>query len=179
MQHLQIVTDRIFVLPPRIGPRPRTRPALPHIQLEQWPTPEISQELLARSLELPFVRPRQSRMASPESLALALPDRLARGPAESFIDAHEFCHIHPLPEGSIHLTLPIELRTSAIVMGWGEQHPASRIGVMPDSLLMIYAPRDPWELTVVLQLISSSYQYARCGAVRDDHAVHHAGDCLG
>src|SRR5882724_2319163 len=106
MEELQTVADQIFVLPPRIGPRPRTRPALPHIQLDQWPPAAILEELIERCLELPFVRSQQSRMASPESRALALPDRLAGGPPDSFIDAHEFCHLHPLPEGSIHLTLP-------------------------------------------------------------------------
>jgi hypothetical protein len=178
MEQLQTLADRIFVPPPRIGPRPRTRPALPHIQLEQWPPAEIVEELMERSLELPYVRPQQSRMASPQSLALSLPDRVATGPPDAFIDGHEFCHLHPLPEGSIHLTLPREIRASAVEMGWAEQHPAARIGVMPQALVMVYAPRNPGELAVVLELISSSYQFARWGDSGEGAATWHEGEFL-
>ena len=102
-------------------------------------------------------------MASPESVALALPDEFAAGPADAFIDTHEFCHLHPLPEGSIHLTLPYDIRQAAVSMGWAEQHPAARLGVMPQALVMVYAPRNAKELAIVLKLISSSYEFARFG----------------
>lgn len=163
MAQLQTLAEPMFVPPPRIGPRPRTCPALPHVQLEQWPPEEIVEELVDRSLRLPYVRPKQSRMASPESLALSLPDRFAAGPPDAFIDNHEFCHLHPLPEGSIHVTLPYEIRRSAVAMGWAEQHPAARMGVMPQALVMVYAPRNPNELAIVLELIWSSYEFARFG----------------
>jgi len=164
MQHLQPLADRIFVPPPRTGPRPRTCPALPHMQLEQWPPEDIVEKLVDRSLSLPYVRPKESRMARPRSLALSLPDAFAAGPPAAFIDNREFCHLHPLPEGSIHLTLPYEIRRSAVVMGWAEPHPAVRMGVMPPALVMVYAPRNPEELAIVLKLISSSYEFARFGA---------------
>ena len=67
------------------------------MQLEQWPPEEIAEELVDRSLSLPYVRAKQSRMASPHSLALSLPDRFATGPPDAFIDSHEFGHLHPLP----------------------------------------------------------------------------------
>ena len=103
-------------------------------------------------------------MASPQSLALSLPDEFAAGPPDSFIDNHEFCHLHPLPEGSIHLTLPYEIRRPAVAMGWAEQHPAARMGAMPQALVMVYAPRNFKELAIVLELIWSSYEFARFGA---------------
>lgn len=163
MAQLQTLADRAFIPPPRIGPRPRTCPALPHTQLEQWPPEEIVNELVHRSLSLPYVRPKQSRMASPQSMALSLPDEYAAGPPDSFIDNHEFCHLHPLPEGSIHLTLPYEVRSSAVAAGWAEQHPAARLGAMPQALVMVYAPRNSKELAIVLELIWSSYEFARFG----------------
>jgi hypothetical protein len=103
-------------------------------------------------------------MASPQSHALSLPDRYASGPPDAFIDAHEFCHLHPLPAGSIHLTLPYGIRRSAIEMNWAEPHPAVCMGVMPPALVMVYAPRNSKELDTVLKLIASSYQFARWGA---------------
>jgi hypothetical protein len=69
-----------------------------------------------------------------------------------------------LPEANIHLTLPGDIRSCAVEMGWAEPHPAVRIGVMPEALVMIYAPRNQNELAIVLDLISSSYEFARFGA---------------
>jgi len=159
---VQIATERL-VKTKRQGPRPRTRGELPHRQLEGWPPASIAADLIERSLELPFVRPRQSRMATPDCRALWLPDHLAGGPQEAFIDEHEFCHLHPLPQGSIHVTLPLDVRTCAIDLGWAEQHPATRSGAMPESLVLLYAPRDREELEVIMRLICCSYEYARWG----------------
>ena len=161
MEVLESATGICHIPPPRWGPRPRTRSALPHIQLDQWPPEEIAAELIELSLSLPDVRSKQSRMASPKSHALWLPDRCAGGPASAFIDAHEFCHLHPLPEGSIHLTLPNPLRDQMVRLGWAEQHPLVRAGVMPETLVMVYAPRDTEELAISLNLVWNSCQFAR------------------
>ena len=161
METLEISPDVSFMLPPRGGTRPRTPSVLPHLQLDQWPPPEIVQTLMESSLSLENVRSKQSRMACPQSLALWLPDRYAGGPAEAFIDGHEFCHLHPLPQGSIHLTLPNPLRDHAIGLGWAEPHPITRAGIMPKTLVLVYAPRDSQELTVIQQLVWSSCRFAR------------------
>jgi hypothetical protein len=153
-------TDLAFELPPRRGPRPKSCRALPYMQLDQWPPDKMVEELASQCLGFPHVRAKQSRMASPESRALSLPDAFASGPASAFIDAHEFCHLHPLPEGSIHLTLPKDLRKRAVHLGWAEQHPVARVGVMPETLVMVYAPRNYDELEIVLKLVWSSYQFA-------------------
>ena len=152
---------RIAVLPAsRRGPRPRTRHYLPHLQLDQLPPAGTMEELLHRSLEIPHVRSRQSRMASPRSTALYLADEFAAGPPEAFIDHHEFCHLHPLPEGSIHLTLPLILREEVVRLGWGERHPIAGFGILT-ALVTIYAPRDCQELTTVLDLIAQSCEFAQ------------------
>jgi hypothetical protein len=153
--------DLPFELPPRLGPRPQSCATLPHVQLNQWPPPRIAEALLGRCLIFPNVRSKQSRMASPECYALSLPDEFSAGPPWAFIVDHEFCHLHPLPDGSIHLTLPKGIRERAIQRGWAEQHLVSRAGILPETLVMVYAPRDSHELAIVLQLIWHSYQFAR------------------
>jgi hypothetical protein len=170
-----LLADYIFVPPQRSGPRPRTRESLPHLQVDQLPPPEIVEQLVDRSLRLPYIATKESRMASPLSIALCLPDRYAAGPSDAFIDNHEFCHLNPLPEGTIHLTRPVELRRSAMAAGWAEQHPAARIGVMPPALVTLYAPRNPKELTVVLAFIGISYEFARYGV----GATHSIGAIMG
>lgn len=158
---LERLADVCFLPPARPGPRPRTPLALPHIQLDQWPPAEVAEKLIEGSLSLADVRSKQSRMASPKSRALCLPDRCAGGPQDAFIDDHEFCHLHPLPEGSIHLTLPNPLRDQMVELGWAEQHPVARAGAMPKTLVLVYAPRDRAELAIALHLIWSSCQFAR------------------
>jgi hypothetical protein len=150
-----------LALPARPGPRPRTRQSLPHIQLDQWPPAWIAPELAGRSLRIPYVRSKQSRMASPSSLALCLPDNVAEGPPDAFIDDHEFCFLHALPEASIHLTLPCSLRDRVIRLGWAEEHPAAKVGVMPPTLVMLYAPRDLGELEIAVDLIRTSCGFAQ------------------
>jgi phospholipase/carboxylesterase len=123
------------------------------------------EELLDRSLELPGVQSKQSRMASPRSHALYLADRIAAGPPEAFIDEHEFCHLHPLPEGGIHLTLPKILREEVVRLAWGERHPIAEVGILT-TLVTVYAPRDRPEIDTVLGLIVQSFQFAQ-GRLQD------------
>jgi hypothetical protein len=146
--------------------------ALPHVQLDQLPPAETMDDLLARCLSIPCVRSKQSRMASPQSHALYLSDACAAGPPEAFIDDHEFCHLHPLPEGSIHLTLPKVLRDDAIRLGWGERHPIAEAGILT-TLLTVYAPRDPREVDIVLDLIVKSCLFA-AGKLQDFCAEEHS-----
>jgi hypothetical protein len=154
----------------RLGPPPQMSRSLPHIQTDQFPPADTVKELVKRCLEMPHVRFKQSRMASPESHALYLADAFAAGPPEAFIDGHEFCHIHPLPEGSIHLTLPQTWRDEAIRLGWGERHPIAAAGILP-TLLTVYAPRGREEMHAVLGLIVQSWLFAQgklpdCGTER-------------
>ena len=152
---------RLTVLPrSRVGARPRMHRALPHLQLDQLPPAEAMEELVERSLEIPCVRSKQSRMASPRSHALYLSDEFAAGPPEAFIDDHEFCHLHPLPEGSIHLTLPKLLREDVVRLGWGERHPIAVAGILT-TLVTVYAPRDRGEMSTVLGLILQSCHFAQ------------------
>jgi hypothetical protein len=139
--------------------------ALPHIQLDQLPPPEIMEELVERCLHIPCVRSRHSRMARPGSHALYLADPCALGPPEAFIDGHEFCHVHPLPEGSIHLTLPRILREEVVRLGWGEPHPIASAGILVP-LLTIYAPRDRQEIDTAFGLVLQSCQFAN-GKLQD------------
>lgn len=157
----QIATlTRVAVLPPsRLGTRPRMHPFLPHLQLDQLPRAETLEDLAERSLEIPHVRSRQSRMASPRSYALYLADEFAAGPPEAFIDGHEFCHLHPMPEGTIHLTLPRILREEVVSLGWGEPHLIAEAGVLT-TLVTVYAPRDRQELGAVMGIIVQSCRFA-------------------
>jgi phospholipase/carboxylesterase len=149
---------------PRRGPRPLMPDRLPHVQADQWPPAAVAVELLARATRLPGVEVRQSRMASAATSALSLAHLRASRPPEAFIDATEFCHILPPPEGTLHLTLPPAERVFAIEFGWGEAHPVGRAGSLSHCLVTLYAPRDRDELEMVLKLVESSWEFAGGGA---------------
>ena len=72
----------------------------------------------------------------------------------------EFAHIHPMPDGSLHVALPPEVAQEAIGKGWAEQHPVARMGYIPQNVVMIYAPRNAQEIEVVAGLVVEAYRYA-------------------
>lgn len=151
-------------LSPRSGPRPSTTPTNPHQQLDQHPPPELIETLVRRLAELPGVVQRPSAISVPGARAFWLPRQDARGPDDAFMIGTEFAHVHPLPDGSLHVALPPAVSEAAIAGGWAEQHPVARMGLIPGNVCMVYAPRDAAELDTVVELVQSAYDYARGSA---------------
>ena len=116
--------------------------------------------MIQRALALPGVSSRESRLANPAVNAIWIPDGLARGPRDAFIDGHEFCHLHPPPTGGIHLTLPESARQHVIEQGWAESHLISKGALLAPQLVLVYSPRNEEEVEVVLGLIDISYRFA-------------------
>lgn len=146
-------------LPRRPGPRPLTSKDTPHTQLDQQPTPQLRDQLFARMVSLPGVHEERSGISVPGARALVLDDEPA-GPREAFMVGREFAHLHPSPDMSLHLALPREQAAAACEAGWAEVHPAVRLGLVPDTFVMVYAPRDEHEVEVVLSLVQQSYAFA-------------------
>jgi hypothetical protein len=116
-------------------------------------------------------------MANSETCAIYIPDHFAQGPQEAFIDDHEFCHLHPPSQGSVHLTLPPGFREQIIALGWAESHPLAGAG-LSTGLVTVYAPRDEGEREVVFSLVLAAYHFAR-GSGRFDEVsdVRKIGKC--
>jgi hypothetical protein len=151
----------------RQGPRPQTTPSNPHTQLDQQPDdPGLHDTLAARVFSLPDVQERPSRVSVPGARALWLRDSVPAGPPEAFMVEREFAHLHPGADQSLHAALPPELAEAAIAAGWAELHPVARLGYIPPTTVMIYAPRNQEELDTVFRLVLASYQFAggRLGA---------------
>jgi phospholipase/carboxylesterase len=116
--------------------------------------------LLEHCTNLPHIAVQQSRMGLPDTLALRVVDKFAHGAPEAFIDDHEFCHVHALPEGGIHLALPDQVRHQAIRLGWVESHPAAGLSILPETLVLVYAPRDAQEMNIALGFVKISLAFA-------------------
>lgn len=147
----------LAAFPARRGSRPHTTPTNPHTQLDQQPSdPTLRQELARAVFSLDFVTERPSLISVPGARALWLSDDVPAGPPTAFMIEREFAHLHPGADASVHAALPDELALVAVERGWAELHPVARLGLIPPSVVMIYAPRDPDELDTVLSLIVAS-----------------------
>jgi Family of unknown function (DUF5519) len=149
--------DRL-ALSRREGPKPKTtRPShehpMPHAQQSQNAPPELQEALVERIGALDGITIGKSLVSVPGSRVFHLNETLARGPAEAFQRGTEFAHIHPAHDGSLHVTLPPDVRQAVLKAGWGEPHPVS-------GTLMIYGPRTEAELEIVWRIVKLSYDYA-------------------
>ncbi|GHH95794.1 luciferase domain-containing protein [Streptomyces capillispiralis] len=150
----------LSALPPRKGTRPATTGReIPHDQLEDFSPPQIREALVARAEALPGVFTSMSLVSEPSSLALRL--RRSNRPFEAFLHptVDEFGHIHR--SGFLHLTVPTETLDLLEELGWTEPHPIVRRAEFPDTIVMLYAPRDEDELEVATQVVRASYEQAR------------------
>jgi hypothetical protein len=78
-------------------------------------------------------------LSVPKARAFVLDEASARGPREALQGGHEFAHIRPPEDGSLHMTLPDEVADAAYAAGWGEAHPLT-------GTPLILGPRDEAEL---------------------------------
>lgn len=139
--------------PPPLTTRPSPELAHPHQQLTQTAPKELQEELVARAIRLPGVEVRDSCVSVPGARAFHLEPTLAVGPASAFQCRTEFAHVHPAGDGSLHMTLPDLVYADVLTKGWGEPHPIS-------GTMLVFGPRDRFELEVVWQLVITSYRYA-------------------
>lgn len=161
-------------LPTRAGPRPRVTPCAPHGQLDQFPAESLTPALLARVRRLEGVSLGTSLRAPPGTVGFFLPGAEPRGSQgseevadeladaeEDFMLGREFAHVHPEPDGSLHLVMAEPLRRQALQAGWVEAHPLAGRPTVPRSLVLAYAPRDEAELEVVFGFVEAAWRRAR------------------
>jgi hypothetical protein len=146
-------------LAPRIGQKPRTTTTNPHQQYDQFATPEALRAALDAVKNLAGVRLGPSQRAPYGTVGLYLDE--GRGPEEAFMLESEFAHFHPIPDGSLHLTLPPGIREDAIATGWAEPHPLAGYPTVSKQLVLIFAPRTHEEAKTVAALVEASWAYAR------------------
>jgi Family of unknown function (DUF5519) len=144
---------------PRLGPRPSTTGVeIPHDQLDQFSPPEIRAALIAHAQALPGVFTSPSQVSEPSSLAFRL--REPSGPWEAFLPPtrDEFGHVHR--SGFLHLTLPLPLVAALGGAGWVEPHPITRRASFPDTIVMLYAPRNDADLAMAVAALRASWEHA-------------------
>ena len=68
----------------------------------------------------------------------------------------EFAHVHPAYDGSLHMALSAADFQHVIDQQWGEKHPLAGMGPIPETIALVYAPRDDEEIQTVLHIVQAS-----------------------
>ncbi|MFQ5966540.1 MAG: hypothetical protein ACE5MI_02890 [Acidimicrobiia bacterium] len=146
-----------FALPGRSGPKPKTNPWMPHLQLSDNAEDAVYRDLATWLFGLEHVEEGRSRVSLPSSRAAWISE--SYGPINPVAE-REFTHIHTEPgPGSQHMGIPKQFADEILEKGWGEPHPMNEH--VPDyELLMIYAPRNDEELAAIKTIIASAYHWA-------------------
>jgi phospholipase/carboxylesterase len=151
--------DTTFRLPDRVGPKPRTDNAVPHLQKTQKSPPHLRDALLAWApLALPHVTETDTRISVTATRALWLDDEVEVAHEDAFMPpagSREFAHVHL--DGSAHLCVSDEAVREIVDRGWGEPHPLKDKGV---NEVLFFAPRDSAELEVAKYAIAEAWSYA-------------------
>jgi Family of unknown function (DUF5519) len=148
-------------LPRRSGPLPKTTVHNPQQQLEQIPDAANYAAMRAIVSAWTGVTIGPSLRAPHGTIGLHLSQREALGPRAAFLLETEFAHLHPLPDGSLHMVLPPQVHRESIEGGWGLPHPMAGMPTVSPQTILIFAPRDADERAVVVQLIGAAEAYAR------------------
>ncbi|HEY0705549.1 MAG TPA: luciferase family protein [Polyangia bacterium] len=143
----------------RSGSRPRTTATNPHTQLDQNAPPALQEALFVMAKDLAGVVVGRSHVSVPGARAFHLPACQHPSPA-GFMIAQEFAHLHPVIDGSLHMSLPPTIVDTVIDNGWAERHPMAGKQGLPGNVVMVYGPRDKAELDVVSDLLRASHEYA-------------------
>ncbi|EJT73446.1 hypothetical protein GGTG_10284 [Gaeumannomyces tritici R3-111a-1] len=144
----------------RAGPRPSVAGLAPQRQLDQWGSWQLC-ELLKTAIESLCARyPAKFGVgtSSIEKHGFAL---FARHPV-NVCGNGEIVHLHS-SDKSMHMNLHPDDIKEVLQRGWGQRHPLSFKGwvqsPLPDTFMMIYAPRDQNDLQITCKIIEAAIWY--------------------
>lgn len=147
-----------FIARRREGSRPATTPTNPHTQLTQNAPTDLQERVFDFAKTLGDVVVGPSSVSVPGARAFHLPS--CGGGHGTFMVEHEFAHLHPPRDGSLHAVLSPEIVDRVIDNGWAERHPLAGKHGLPSNIVMLYGPRDEAELEIVIDLVKASWAHA-------------------
>lgn len=159
-------------LPARKRPRPQTIRGPLHIQCNGYGDSRYVNQLVDQVLTWPHIEPVPTLRSRPNTIRIRVIDTAVTNEPSAFLTAREFGRVL-LEVPTIYLALPLVCAHWAIVRGWAEPHYLTSFGLMPSGAVVLYTPRDEWELEVCHFLFSESYHRA-CSFVRGKGRVEAA-----
>ncbi len=151
-------------LPVRAGELPEVTARIPQHQQSQNAPAHLQAQLWSRLAALDSVSTAPTTVGGAGTRALLLDRNTAAGPDAAFIlpDLGEFAHLHPDPDGSLHLVLPDALAYDALAKGWAIAHPLAGLRLSP-GMVLVPGPRDAVEVEIVAGIAAASHRYAAIG----------------
>lgn len=143
-------------MPLRAGPPAVTTGSVPHRQIDPDVVPEVIDDMSARIFALTDIESRPSGIVD-GATALWLRQEFNLGRPECLVQARELGHIHQ--DGSLHVTVPHGRIPGAAAAGWIEQHPWSATFPGFEAYVMIFSPRDPGEVEIILELVTDGINF--------------------
>ncbi len=145
-------------LPNRRGKRPITAGCPIHIQCTDHGDDRALRDLMEEVMTWPDIEtgPLRSRA---DLISLRVDEDVATRDRSAFITGREFGRVL-FAAPTIYLTLPLVCAHWAIVRGWAEPHLSSGSGLVPPGLMVVYTPRDEYEVMVCRSLFWVSYNFS-------------------
>jgi hypothetical protein len=97
-------------------------------------------------------------MGSVHQVSLQVGEEAATNSPAVFISGREFGRVL-FDAPTIYLTLPLTCAHWAIIRGWAEPHFSSSFGLVPPGVMVVYTPRDEYEVAVCRSLFWVSYNF--------------------
>ncbi len=148
-----------FELPFRAGEAPTIGEQPPQLQFSDLGPDSIKLALIEWAFSsFPNVREHETMISVKESRALWLDEGIQEAHVDAFMPpagSREFCHLHQ--DGSVHAVVNIPIEQQIVNKKWGVRHMYYDRGVKE---MLVYAPRNEDELTVMKRIIVESYRYA-------------------
>jgi hypothetical protein len=144
----------------REGERPETTNTNPHEQLTQNPSNDWHERFKTKLFNFNDVSRRPSIISVPGAEALWLDESQPCNCVNGFMIGREFAHIHPAYDGSLHMALSEADFREVIAKQWGEKHPLAGMGPIPETIALVYGPRDDHEIKTVLSIVKASLENA-------------------
>jgi phospholipase/carboxylesterase len=148
-------------LPVRAGEPPDVTPGIPQHQASQNAPASLQDDLWKRLETLDGVTTGPTTVGVAGTRALLLDRGRAAGPDAAFVlpADGEFAHLHPDPDGSLHLALPDALAYDALAKGWAFAHPLAGVRLSA-GMVLVPGPRDAAEVEIVAGIVEASRLYA-------------------
>jgi phospholipase/carboxylesterase len=134
---------------------------IPQHQTSQNSPARLQEQLWSRLAALGGVSTGPTAVGVEGTRALRLDRTAADGPDTAYLlpADGEFAHLHPDPDGSLHVALPDALAYDALAKGWALSHPLAGVRLSP-GMVLVPGPRDPEELEIVVGIVEASRRYA-------------------
>ena len=146
-------------LPNRRGKRPLTIVSPLHVQCSDHGDDKALRDLVNEVIAWPDIEAGPLPVGSADLISFQVGEDVATRDPSVFIAGREFGRVL-FGAPTIYLTLPLICAHWAVVRGWAEPHYASRSGLVPPGVMVVYTPRDGDEAAVCRSLFWISYNFS-------------------